>query len=141
MDDNQTSFLRTVQACGTSLVETVNHVLDFTKLSGNTKGGGIENVILPSKFVDLRFVRFCIGQDLSTFYSRVDLSQVVEEAVEGCWIGSRARLSLSQSEIGSVYAPPPQVTTLAFVGIPVETVIDIQYRTGVSLYSVFFVVC
>ena len=75
------------------------------------------------------------------FYSRVDLSQVVEEAVEGCWIGSRARLSLSQSEIGSVYAPPPQVTTLAFVGIPVETVIDIQYRPGVSLYSVFFVVC
>jgi signal transduction histidine kinase len=49
LDDNQSSFLRTVQACGTSLVETVNHVLDFTKLSGNTKNGGIENVILPSR--------------------------------------------------------------------------------------------
>lgn len=51
LDDNQMSFLRTVQACGTSLVETVNHVLDFTKLSGNSKAGGVENVILPSKYV------------------------------------------------------------------------------------------
>lgn len=51
LDDNQASYLRTVQACGTSLVETVNHVLDFTKLSGNSKSGGVENVILPSKCV------------------------------------------------------------------------------------------
>ena len=49
LNHSQASFLQTVQACGTSLVETVNHVLDFTKLSGNTKGGGVENVIMPSK--------------------------------------------------------------------------------------------
>lgn len=30
--------------------------------------------------------------------------QLVEEAVEGCWIGYRARMS--NSEIGSVYSPP-----------------------------------
>jgi hypothetical protein len=46
-----------VQACGTSLVETVNHVLDFTKLSGNSKAGGVENVIVTTKYVS-RFV-FC----------------------------------------------------------------------------------
>ena len=64
---------------------------------------------------------------------RVDLSLVVEEAVEGCWIGSRARLSaVGQSEIGSVYAPPPQSSALAFPGIPVETIIDIQYRAAVG---------
>jgi hypothetical protein len=49
LDHNQISFLQTVHACGTSLVETVNHVLDFTKLSGNVKAGGVENVIHPSK--------------------------------------------------------------------------------------------
>ena len=32
-----------------SLVETVNHVLDFTKLSGNAKAGGVENIIQRSK--------------------------------------------------------------------------------------------
>ena len=45
----QTSFLHTVQACATSQVETVNHVLDFTKLSGNAKSGGIDNVITRSR--------------------------------------------------------------------------------------------
>jgi signal transduction histidine kinase len=49
LNANQTSFLQTVQACGTSLVETVNHVLDFTKLSGSSKNGGVENVITPTK--------------------------------------------------------------------------------------------
>ncbi|TCD67142.1 His Kinase A domain containing protein [Steccherinum ochraceum] len=32
LNHSQASFLQTVQACGTSLVETVNHVLDFTKV-------------------------------------------------------------------------------------------------------------
>jgi hypothetical protein len=50
LNHNQASFLQTVQACGTSLVETVNHVLDFTKLSGNSKSGGVENVIAVSKY-------------------------------------------------------------------------------------------
>lgn len=45
MDHRQASFLQTIQACGTSLVETVNHVLDFTKLSGNARSGGVENAI------------------------------------------------------------------------------------------------
>ncbi|THH20416.1 hypothetical protein EW146_g955 [Bondarzewia mesenterica] len=88
LNHSQLSFLQTVQACGTSLVETVNHVLDFTKLSGNSKAGGVEHVILPSK---------------------VDLMQLVEEAIEGCWIGHRARMSsLNDSEIGSLYSPPRQ---------------------------------
>ncbi|KAL5526390.1 hypothetical protein ACEPAF_8113 [Sanghuangporus sanghuang] len=106
LDDNQSSFLRTVQACGTSLVETVNHVLDFTKLSGNSKNGGVENVIHPSK---------------------VDLMQLVEEAVEGCWIGHRARLPAS-SEIGSVYAPPLSGSQFSITRTPVEVVIEVGLR-------------
>ena len=51
LNHSQASFLQTVQACGTSLVETVNHVLDFTKLSGNSKSGGVENVIVPTPYV------------------------------------------------------------------------------------------
>lgn len=51
LNHSQASFLQTVQACGTSLVETVNHVLDFTKLSGNSKNGGVENVIVPTQYV------------------------------------------------------------------------------------------
>jgi hypothetical protein len=50
LNHTQWSFLQTVQACGTSLVETVNHVLDFTKLSGNSKAGGVEHVIRTTKY-------------------------------------------------------------------------------------------
>lgn len=36
LTNTQEAYLKTVQACAQSLVETVNHVLDFTKLSGNS---------------------------------------------------------------------------------------------------------
>uniref|UniRef100_A0A0W0F757 histidine kinase n=1 Tax=Moniliophthora roreri TaxID=221103 RepID=A0A0W0F757_MONRR len=109
LNHSQVSFLQTVQACGTSLVETVNHVLDFTKLSGNSKAGGVENVILPSK---------------------VDLMQLVEEAVDGCWIGHRARTAIMEDTgIGSVYSPPKEDNpSLAKRKKHVETVIDIGER-------------
>ncbi|KAL4252318.1 hypothetical protein ABKN59_002599 [Abortiporus biennis] len=108
LDHSQASFLQTVQACGMSLVETVNHVLDFTKLSGNAKAGGVENVINRS---------------------RVDLMQLVEEATEGCWIGHRARMFTS--EIGSVYSPPKtdwQKAVALNSRKHVETVIDIGHN-------------
>jgi hypothetical protein len=106
LNPSQTSFLQTVQACGASLVETVNHVLDFTKLSGNTRAGGVDATIRRSK---------------------VDLMQLVEEAVEGSWIGHQARMSALESDIGSVYAPP-KVGGAA--SDHVETVIDIGRRAG-----------
>ncbi|PPR02605.1 hypothetical protein CVT24_002176 [Panaeolus cyanescens] len=116
LNHSQLSFLQTVQACGTSLVETVNHVLDFTKLSGNTKTGGVENVIVPSSFV---------------LFLCADLMQLVEEAVDGCWIGHRARTAImGDSGIGSVYSPPKEDDASA-PSMPrnqVETIVDIGYR-------------
>ncbi|KAJ7454785.1 hypothetical protein FB451DRAFT_1279374 [Mycena latifolia] len=107
LNHSQLSFLQTVQACGTSLVETVNHVLDFTKLSGNSKAGGVENVIHPTK---------------------VDLMQLVEEAVDGCWIGHRARTAImGDTGIGSVYSPPEELSAAKQL---VETVVEIGWRKG-----------
>ncbi|KAJ8468527.1 hypothetical protein ONZ45_g17212 [Pleurotus djamor] len=112
LSHDQASFLQTVQACGTSLVETVNHVLDFTKLSGNSKSGGVDKVIVPSK---------------------VDLMQLVEEAVDGCFIGYRARTQVTgDSGIGSVYSPPEKEGQGPGQArrCHVETVVDIGYREG-----------
>lgn len=81
----------------------MNHVLDFTKLSGNARSGGVDQVIPPT---------------------RSDLMQLIEEAVEGCWIGHRARLFTS--EIGSVYSPPEKIGRPALErDRHVETVVDI----------------
>ncbi len=64
----------------------------------------------------------------------------MEEAVDGCWVGYRARTAImGDSGIGSVYSPPkeesgdsPVVTKHRYV----ETVIDIGYRREVSLHVV-----
>jgi len=104
LNHHQQAFLQTVQACGASLVETVNHVLDYTKLSGNTRAGGVEHVIPPT---------------------RVDLMQLIEEAVEGCWVGFRARSqAASGTDIGTFYSPPNKVVNHQHV----ETVVDINLR-------------
>lgn len=130
LNHSQMSFLQTVQACGTSLVETVNHVLDFTKLSGNSKAGGVEMVIVPSKCV-CQFTfrircRLMVGR-------RVDLMQLVEEAVDGCWIGHRARTAImGDTGIGSVYSPPEELSTAKQL---VETVVEIGWRKGVRSHQ------
>ena len=114
LDADQTSFLKTVQTCGNSLIETVDHVLDFTKLSGSTRGHSGSRIKASS----------------------VTLAHLVEQTVEGCWIGQRARFFQGDSDIGSFYAPPPgsqpKGGAVAGEALPhVETVIDIAQREKV----------
>jgi signal transduction histidine kinase len=121
LDATQISFLKTVQTCGNSLIETVNHVLDFTKLSGSTGTSS--------------------GSTIN--HARVDLASLVESTVEGCWIGQRARFFHGDSDIGSFYAPPAPSGLIpkqqrASVGAKlahVETVIDIAQREKVRQYG------
>ena len=70
--------------------------------------------------------------------------QLVEEAIDGGWIGHLARMSAQNSEIGSVYSPPTmqqqshhasQPTSSATSGADVETVIEIGYRKQVYSFS------
>ncbi|KAG9029586.1 His Kinase A domain containing protein [Tulasnella sp. JGI-2019a] len=112
LTNTQMSFLKTVKTCATSLVETVNHVLDFTKLSGKAHDGGKQ---VPIKF------------------TKLDLKCLVDEIVEGCWLGARARVAAGTEEIGGVYAPPQsrrQSDALQDKAptLLVETVIDISHR-------------
>lgn len=136
LNHTQSSFLQTVQACGTSLVETVNHVLDFTKLSGNSKAGGVEHVIRTTTCA----LHYCCSSLYLTIFttfpliSRIDVLQLIEEAVEGSWIGHRARMLSQQqeSEIGSLYAPPRQDGSGKKL---VEIVIEIGDREEVSEFD------
>lgn len=108
----------TVEACGKSLLELVNHVLDFTKLSGGAS-------------VDRQHSR-----------SQCDLVKLVQEVCESSWIGQMAKAleSQQQSGIGSVYAPPSggaarssltdESTVKKLRTLPVETVIDVSMRSS-----------
>lgn len=67
---------------------------------------------------------------------RVDLLQLVEEAVDGGWIGHLARMSAQNSEIGSVYSPPTvqqqsDNDSRPTPGGYVETIIEIGHREKV----------
>ena len=63
--------------------------------------------------------------------------KLVEEAVDGCWIGHHARMAASHdSDIGSVYSPPKEEgATIKASPLDkrhyVETVIDISAHGGV----------
>jgi hypothetical protein len=61
---------------------------------------------------------------------------LVEDAIDGCWIGHRARTDLQDSGIGSVYSPPeddakPGPASSSHTNWA-ETVVDIEYRESVS---------
>lgn len=63
--------------------------------------------------------------------------QLVEEAVEGCWIGHRARMFTS--EIGSVYSPPDKQSMSSPPGENhVETIIDVGPDLQVGLFYARF---
>jgi hypothetical protein len=71
-----------------------------------------------------------------TKLSRTDLAQLIEDAVDGSWIGHRARTAImGDSAIGSVYSPPSDDQGAhKDASQPVnhvETVIDIGYREQV----------
>ncbi|KAF9000613.1 hypothetical protein BDQ17DRAFT_1426959 [Cyathus striatus] len=104
LNHSQLSFLQTVQACGTSLVETVNHVLDFTKLSGNAKAGGVENGGFNATS----------GGSCSWLLDRSPSANSVA----------------GDSGIGSVYSPPKEERVVPANSRlkHVETVVDIGYR-------------
>lgn len=117
LSSTQGSYLDTVEACGKSLLELVNHVLDFTKLSGSSRAKGLS---VQTK-------------------SKCDLVRLVQEVCESSWIGQMAKKleSTSNSGIGSLYAPPmddkgrrkqQSSTPHKLVNSEVETVIEISFR-------------
>lgn len=114
LNATQGSYLETVEACGKSLLELVNHVLDFTKLSGGarTKGNAMHAL------------------------TACDLVKLIQEVCESSWIGQMARKLESQQSagIGSAYASGSGEASSTATGIrkmhsgDVETVIDVSMR-------------
>lgn len=68
----------------------------------------------------------------------MNLAKLVEETVEGCWIGQRAKSLHTADDIGSFYSPPTATSHSSLrrgsnsVMPLVETVIDIGLREKVS---------
>ncbi|PWN27428.1 hypothetical protein BDZ90DRAFT_252651 [Jaminaea rosea] len=117
LNTTQGSYLDTVEACGKSLLELVNHVLDFTKLSGGARS----------------------KSNAEHKLTQCDLVKLVQEVCESSWIGQTARKLESQqtSGIGSAYAIGASGTAATTTNSAVkkmkagavETVIDVSMRS------------
>jgi len=95
----QSAYLHSIRSCGQSLAETVNHVLEFQKLSG----AAVDAIATSS----------------------IDLLQLVEEAAECGWMGANA-IHEAAVDLGADTLPPTQED--AGASTKVELVIDIEHR-------------
>lgn len=87
LDTLQQTFIDTIDSCGRTLLEVINHVLDFGKLSYITRFK--TNVAPPH-----------IPQPMDT--TPVDLMAVTEQVVESCYGGHEFKGLLGQVDIGSL---------------------------------------
>jgi signal transduction histidine kinase len=94
----QSAYLQSIRSCGQSLAETVNHVLEFQKLSG-----AAVDVIATSP---------------------VNLLQLVEEAAECGWMGAKA-IHEAVVDLGGDTLPPTQEDARA--SMKVELIIDVEH--------------
>ncbi|GAO50031.1 hypothetical protein G7K_4166-t1 [Saitoella complicata NRRL Y-17804] len=88
LDPLQTSFVATIESCGRTLIDVINSVLDFSKLSHLTKGN---LVVLESSPTPA----------MQTFQNtEVDLAVLTEEVVESCYAGHEFKAVTDHVAIG-----------------------------------------
>ena len=88
-DSFQTGLVDTIESCGRTLLDTINHVLDFSKINSfernfrktkKNKIDGQRNSNEPSS-------RNANVQGLLNIYATTDIAAVCEEVVEGVYMG------------------------------------------------------
>ncbi|KAF2130565.1 hypothetical protein P153DRAFT_395962 [Dothidotthia symphoricarpi CBS 119687] len=87
IDNQQTSHVATIETCGKTLLETINHVLDFAKINNLTRGSakrqkkrshGAKQMISPGQGHT---------NDIMTLINDVDMSVLTEDVVESVFAG------------------------------------------------------
>jgi signal transduction histidine kinase len=84
IDDFQTSMVTSIDVCGRTLLNTINHVMDFAKINA------FATQKVTSKSGDKSKKR---PTDMTSLTSIVDLSVVIEETVEAVFLGESYRIT------------------------------------------------
>ncbi|PVI04107.1 hypothetical protein DM02DRAFT_556852 [Periconia macrospinosa] len=92
IDSQQSSHIQTIETCGKTLLDTINHVLDYAKINNLTRGSS-KRRLKRSKTTK----HISPGQghtnDIMTIISDVDMSVLVEEALDSVFAGFRFQQS------------------------------------------------
>lgn len=107
LNELQGFYLETIKSCGHGLLELVNHVLDYTKLSGGASGSQ--------------------RRPRNISMSDFDLSRLVQEVCDSHALGHQVT-PLHDNQIGSIYDPKGAAEERAQRWSDVEFVVNIEKR-------------
>jgi signal transduction histidine kinase/CheY-like chemotaxis protein len=108
IDSQQTSQVETIETCGQTLLETINHVLDYAKINNLTRGNSKRNKQRSKKAKAAINPGQGQTSDTLTIISDVDISTVVEDVLGTVFSGFHYQQALAQKEQHSdKFEPPP----------------------------------
>jgi len=115
LDTLQRTFIDTIDSCGRTLLEVINHVLDFGKLTYIAR---LKNKLARPPSTSREIVM-----------TPVDLMAVAEQVVESCYAGYEFKGLFGQVDIGTILGPKSQGYGRAKDSSSALTVvIDVEYR-------------
>ncbi|KAF1845167.1 uncharacterized protein K460DRAFT_104416 [Cucurbitaria berberidis CBS 394.84] len=113
IDNQQTSHVATIETCGKTLLETINHVLDFAKINNLTRGASkrqkkrtqsAKHMISPSQ---------AHTNDIMTLINDVDMSVLTEDVVESVFAGyTYAKTSAQTYELYASKSDKPPISVI-----------------------------
>ena len=106
----QMSLIDTIESCGRTLLDTINHVLDFSKINSferswrKARRDGVNSRSSSASSSGKSGRRRLTGAPpLLNIYAVIDVAAVCEEVIEGVWAG-QVFSSISSSELTDVTA-------------------------------------
>ncbi|KAJ4295492.1 hypothetical protein N0V90_007505 [Kalmusia sp. IMI 367209] len=118
IDNQQQSHVTTIETCGKTLLETINHVLDYAKINNLTRGASkrrpkrrtksVKHVITPSQGHT---------NDIMTIISDCDISVLIEEVLESVFAG----FNFSKSNFENLEQQPKK-----FGPPPISVIVDVN---------------
>ncbi|KAF1833675.1 hypothetical protein BDW02DRAFT_569765 [Decorospora gaudefroyi] len=113
LDNQQVSHVATIETCGKTLLETINHVLDFAKINNLTRGvskrqtkrtQSAKHMISPSQ---------AHTNDIMTLINDVDISILTEDVVESVFAGyTYAKTSAQTWELNTPKSNKPPISVI-----------------------------
>ncbi|KAF2690081.1 hypothetical protein K458DRAFT_383211 [Lentithecium fluviatile CBS 122367] len=110
IDSQQSSQVETIETCGQTLLDTINHVLDYAKINNLTRGTSTKRSKKRSK-KSKRSINPGQGQtnEVLTIISDIDISILVEDVLGSVFSGFHYSQALAQklAQHSDKFDPPP----------------------------------
>ncbi|KAH7384466.1 putative histidine kinase HHK4p [Pyrenochaeta sp. MPI-SDFR-AT-0127] len=113
LDNQQTSHLATIETCGKTLLETINHVLDFAKINNLTRGASKRQKKRTPSAKHMISPGQAHTNDIMTLINDVDMSVLTEDVVESVFAGyTYAKTSTQTYELCTSESDKPSITVI-----------------------------